>query len=112
MAFQDQNLTCQDCGKQFVWSAEDQEFYAERGLQQPKRCKDCRQARKAQQGGGTRQMYPAVCSGCGAKCEVPFEPRGDRPVYCNECYRKQREGGQPTQVFPPKQEEAPKKSEE
>jgi CxxC-x17-CxxC domain-containing protein len=32
----------------------------------------------------------AVCSGCGAPCQVPFEPRLDKPVYCDECFAKQR----------------------
>lgn len=95
MAFQDKNLKCQDCGKDFIWSGEDQEFYQTKGFQAPLRCSACRQARKQ----APRQMYPATCSGCGAQCEVPFEPRTGRPVFCNTCYRQQREG-QPTQVFP------------
>jgi DNA replicative helicase MCM subunit Mcm2 (Cdc46/Mcm family) len=46
----DQHLTCADCGHDFVWTAKDQEFFREKGYQQPKRCKDCRQAKKAQRG--------------------------------------------------------------
>ena len=46
----DQHLTCADCGHDFVWTAKDQEFFAGKGYQQPKRCKDCRQAKKAQRG--------------------------------------------------------------
>ena len=42
----DQHLTCADCGHDFVWSAREQEFYREKGFQQPKRCKDCNRARK------------------------------------------------------------------
>jgi DNA replicative helicase MCM subunit Mcm2 (Cdc46/Mcm family) len=42
-------LTCADCGKDFQWSAKDQEFFAERDFQPPKRCKECRQARKQSQ---------------------------------------------------------------
>jgi len=52
--YYDQHLTCADCGHDFVWSAKDQEFFAEKGYQQPKRCKDCRQAKKAQRGGDER----------------------------------------------------------
>jgi Probable zinc-ribbon domain len=48
--YQDKELTCADCGKKFLWSAKDQEFFAERGFNEPKRCKDCRQAKKAQRG--------------------------------------------------------------
>ena len=32
-------------------------------------------------------MYPAVCAQCGKNTEVPFQPRGDKPVYCSDCYR-------------------------
>jgi CxxC-x17-CxxC domain-containing protein len=39
-------------------------------------------------GSSSRQMYPAVCAECGKDTEVPFEPRGDRPVYCRECFSK------------------------
>ncbi len=35
-------------------------------------------------------MHKAVCSECGQKCEVPFKPFGDKPVYCNDCF-----GGNP-----------------
>jgi CxxC-x17-CxxC domain-containing protein len=32
------------------------------------------------------QMYEAVCSDCGKRCEVPFRPTGDKPVYCSQCF--------------------------
>lgn len=35
-----------------------------------------------------RQMFPAVCSDCGRSCEVPFEPTGEKPVYCSDCFQK------------------------
>ena len=87
-----------------MWTAGEQEFYAQRGLvNQPGRCPDCRRARKSQQGGGgyasggysagggyeraPRQMYAAVCSECGKETQVPFQPRGDKPVYCSDCFR-------------------------
>ena len=54
--YTDQHLTCADCGHDFVWSAKDQEFFAEKGFQPPRRCKDCRRAKKEQQrGGGERE---------------------------------------------------------
>ena len=37
-----------------------------------------------------RQMYPAICSNCGKETEVPFEPRGDKPVFCRECFQARR----------------------
>ena len=44
-------------------------------------------------GGGQRQMHVAVCSSCGGEARLPFVPRGDRPVYCSDCFGRQREGG-------------------
>ena len=38
--------------------------------------------------GFRREMHPAVCSNCGKNCEVPFRPTGEKPVFCNECFRK------------------------
>jgi CxxC-x17-CxxC domain-containing protein len=40
---------------------------------------------------GPRQMFPAVCAGCGKQTEVPFKPSGSRPVYCRECFQQQRQ---------------------
>ena len=46
---EDKTLVCQDCGKEFVFTAGEQEFYKEKGfVNEPKRCKACRDARKAQ----------------------------------------------------------------
>jgi CxxC-x17-CxxC domain-containing protein len=101
----DQNLTCTDCGKQFTFTESEQEFYQSKGFTTPGRCPDCRAARKAAREGGSsysgggsysssyggeRQMYPAVCAQCGKDTQVPFQPRGDRPVYCSDCYRAQQ----------------------
>jgi CxxC-x17-CxxC domain-containing protein len=44
---------------------------------------------------GERQMYPAVCAQCGKDPQVPFQPRGDKPVYCSDCYRAQQGSGRP-----------------
>ncbi|UCE19558.1 MAG: zinc-ribbon domain-containing protein [Gemmatimonadota bacterium] len=42
----DKTITCQDCDKDFVFTEEEQNYYAEKGFQDPKRCKSCRMARK------------------------------------------------------------------
>ena len=42
---------------------------------------------------GRPSMHEAVCSACGKNCEVPFKPSGDKPVYCNECFRKGKDFG-------------------
>ena len=91
MALTDKTLTCRDCGSSFTFTVGEQEFYKERGLQnEPGRCPECRAAkRQSRQGGGygkPRVTHPALCAKCGAECEVPFEPRDDRPIYCSTCY--------------------------
>ncbi len=94
MSFEDKSLQCSDCGATFTFSAEEQELFQTRGYtNEPKRCPDCRQARKSERYGNSsfgarRQMFPVVCAECGKDTEVPFEPRGDKPVYCRDCYRK------------------------
>ncbi len=94
MAFQDKSIQCADCGATFVFTAQEQEFFASKGYQNdPKRCPTCREARRATRTGvdssarPRRQMFPAVCAQCGKETEVPFEPREGRPVYCSDCYR-------------------------
>ena len=39
---------------------------------------------------GDREMHKATCGDCGKDCQVPFEPRQDKPVYCNECFPKHK----------------------
>lgn len=38
--------------------------------------------------GGRPTMHKAVCNKCGKDCEVPFQPRGDKPVYCKDCFNR------------------------
>ena len=93
MAFQDQSLVCRDCGKEFTWTASEQEFYQQKGFENaPVRCTDCRVLKKARMRDGqrTRQMFEITCSECGKKDSVPFEPRANRPVLCGDCFRKNR----------------------
>jgi len=96
MSFQEKSLQCSDCGATFVFSTEDQEFFQSKGYtNEPKRCPECRRARKAERYGdnsysGPREMFPVTCAECGKSTEVPFQPRGDKPVYCSDCYRKIR----------------------
>ncbi|MFQ6672937.1 MAG: zinc-ribbon domain containing protein, partial [Candidatus Tectimicrobiota bacterium] len=50
MEYQDQPIICSDCGQEFIFTAGEQQFYAERGFDHPpKRCKPCRTLRKQQQ---------------------------------------------------------------
>jgi CxxC-x17-CxxC domain-containing protein len=110
--YSDERLTCTDCGAEFVFTSGEQQFFATKGFQnKPNRCPDCRTARKnARQSGGNggggytggggrggsgggygaREMYSVTCSSCGQQAEVPFQPRGDKPVYCRDCFQSQR----------------------
>ena len=96
MAITDKSLVCVECGAGFTFTAGEQEFFASRGYtNEPKRCPECRGARRNQQrgggfGGGAREMHPAVCAQCGTDTMVPFRPRGDRPVYCSDCFSAMR----------------------
>ena len=96
MAFEDQTLVCKDCGKEFIFSAGEQEFYAEKGFEnKPVRCRDCRDKRRRSREGGEReqrQMFTVTCAECGRETQVPFEPKNDRPVYCRDCFQARRNG--------------------
>ena len=119
MSYADKTITCRDCGIDFVFTTGEQEFYAQKGFtNEPTRCASCRQARKAgggRSGGygsrdsyssgyddrgsygsrgyssGEREMHSATCASCGKEAQVPFVPRGDKPVYCSDCFREQRQ---------------------
>ena len=89
--FTDKTLVCKDCGQEFVFTAGEQEFYAEKGFQnEPARCKDCRLTRKnnIKQ---SKEMHIAICAECGQEAKVPFKPREDRPVYCSDCFAKMKQ---------------------
>lgn len=109
VAYEDKTITCVDCGTEFIHSADDQARYAERGFtNEPKRCRECREKRKAQGGGGgghgrgsydgggggggygARESHTVTCADCGVQTTVPFKPTGDRPVYCRDCFRAHR----------------------
>ena len=105
----DKSITCRDCGNTFTFTEGEQDFYAQKGYSEPGRCSDCRAAKKAARSGGygdsnsygnsygdsyggnsygtrERTMTQVTCASCGKDAEVPFVPRGDRPVYCSDCY--------------------------
>jgi CxxC-x17-CxxC domain-containing protein len=118
-------VSCVDCDLDFVYTIGEQLFYAERGIDQPSRCPNCRARRRAERNadairacdatggpllwndgygnyGGSAstankrssrsgvRMYSATCSSCARATEVPFEPRGGRPVYCRDCFNLRR----------------------
>src|SRR5204862_2045952 len=102
----DKTLTCADCGQEFVFTASEQQFFADRQFSEPRRCPSCRASRKAARGdsggyssggysaggytsdgssagrGGyeraPREMFSATCSSCGREAQVPFRPNGSK----------------------------------
>ncbi len=89
--FEDKTLICKECGEEFVFTAGEQEFYAEKGFQnEPQRCKKCRDARK-NASKPARERYTATCASCGGEATVPFKPTEGRDVYCSECFAKMKE---------------------
>ena len=90
---EDKTIICKDCGNEFIFTVQEQEFYAEKGFQnEPARCLPCRRSRKQQMNrrgeGSERQLYTVNCSNCGVETQVPFKPSGIRPVYCRDCFQK------------------------
>jgi CxxC-x17-CxxC domain-containing protein len=107
MAYDDRTLKCVECGGDFAFTKEEQEIHEKRGYaNEPKRCPVCREARRKERRGapgggmgggggfgGDRPRFEATCAACGATCSVPFQPKNNRPVYCDDCFRKQRDSG-------------------
>ena len=111
---------CSDCERPFLLTSAERLYYRERGYREPERCPICRAAKRAERNGplltaleaqevaaeqaqesvygtsasqGRRPravLYPAICASCGKETQVPFLPRGDRPVYCRECFGQRK----------------------
>ncbi len=127
-AYVDRTLRCAECRQAFTYTADEQEDVAMGLALAPRFCPDCRIARRERQAGNGRRngsswhnyrpfgaaggaatprpsggsagptMYPATCANCRARTQVPFQPRGGRPVYCSDCYQKRGGGAaQPNQ---------------
>ena len=90
----DMEITCAECGNTFPFTEREQEYYQERNLTHPKRCKPCRDARRSNfggpRGGGDRQRFEITCDQCGKNDSVPFKPSSGRPVLCGECFSANR----------------------
>ena len=111
-AYTDRTIACVDCGVEFIHSAADQEFYAQKGfVSDPKRCPSCRATRRTARDAGEdayipgsprgyergyqpaeREFFAVICSRCGNAAQVPFRPRMDKPVYCSDCFRAVKAG--------------------
>jgi CxxC-x17-CxxC domain-containing protein len=91
----DIEITCAECGNAFPFTEREQDYYQERNLTHPKRCKPCRDARRSNFGGpkgagGERQRFEITCDQCGKTDTVPFKPSTGRPVLCGDCFGASR----------------------
>ncbi|MDP2671212.1 MAG: zinc-ribbon domain containing protein [bacterium] len=95
MSFRDKVLSCKDCGDDFSFTAGEQEFYRDKGLNNPpKRCPGCRVAKRARfeeweqaSRSGDRVLSETTCTDCGGLAKVPFVPKPGLPVYCSSCFQ-------------------------
>lgn len=90
MELQDKTIKCADCGNDFVFSKDEQQFFKEKGfLHDPKRCKPCK-AKRANTGmrrsSQARTQTSVSCANCGIDTIIPFKPTNGRPVYCRACF--------------------------
>ena len=97
MEYHDKVLKCSECSQEFVFTAGEQMFFADKGFKnEPKRCKDCKAKRSQNPGPGPggngfqRAETKTTCSQCGKETTVPFRPTQGRPVFCRECFQQRR----------------------
>jgi CxxC-x17-CxxC domain-containing protein len=102
MEFQDKTLNCVDCGTEFIWTAGEQLFFADKNFKnEPKRCKSCKAKRASRPSSGgsgpsmgrERVETTTTCSACGKETTVPFRPTQGRPVFCRECFQSRKFAG-------------------
>jgi CxxC-x17-CxxC domain-containing protein len=92
MEFQDKSLRCVDCGNEFIWTAGEQLFFADKQFKnEPKRCKSCKAKRASRTmsspGGGRGDGFSRERVETQA---VPFRPTQGRPIFCKECFQQRK----------------------
>ena len=113
--YSDKNLTCADCGQEFVFTASEQDFYAQRGFTEPRRCPSCRASRKAARNadsGGGGGSYGSYGAGGGYSAGGSYSSggsgggyrdRGPREMFsatCSNCGREAQVPFRPTSGKP------------
>lgn len=95
MEYQNKKLNCKDCNQEFVWSAGEQKFFADKGFNSPPvRCSDCRKKKKDRvkddnsSQTNNDELFQIKCSKCGKVSEVPFKPRESDNLLCSDCFDK------------------------
>jgi len=84
---------CMECNDTFELNEGEKDFFVQRGLELPKRCKPCRVSRKQQLNGNhvdsnepTTSLTYIDCDNCGREAKVPFKPQPNRKAYCRVCW--------------------------
>jgi CxxC-x17-CxxC domain-containing protein len=113
--YTNKNLTCADCGQEFVFTASEQDFYAQRGFTEPRRCASCRASRKAARneggGGGGDASYGSYGAGGGYSAGGygggggggGYRDRGPREMFsatCSNCGKEAQVPFRPTSGKP------------
>ena len=111
MEFKDVNIKCVTCGRDFIFTAREQEFFFSKGFKEPRHCRECRQRRKqdrerifAEASGQEYQpgkdLFKVVCAECKRETSVPFKPITGKPVLCKDCFIAQRYGSKAGEEIP------------
>jgi CxxC-x17-CxxC domain-containing protein len=111
--YTDKNLTCADCGQEFSFTASEQDFYAQRGFTEPRRCASCRASRKAARGDNGGSSYGSYGAGGGYSAGgyggggggggYGSRDRGPREMFsatCSSCGREAQVPFRPTSGKP------------
>lgn len=87
MELQDKTLVCKECGKDFTWTAGEQEFFASKGFRnKPTRCKDCRKQNRQRV---EAEYFKITCSNCKEVGEALFKPSNpDAEIFCKKCFEE------------------------
>jgi CxxC-x17-CxxC domain-containing protein len=95
-SIEDKSIKCIDCLEDFLWTAGEQTFFRDKGLENPpKRCKPCKKAKTRRldaieqakvQGKKHVIEMKAECARCGQSTTIPFYPSQGKPVYCRACF--------------------------
>lgn len=80
----DRVLECKTCGKEFIFSASEQEFFASKGLtNEPSKCKDCRRRARDEK---TARVAMVKCTHCGKVAQVTFTVTYPETLLCDDCF--------------------------
>ena len=99
MEFQDKSLHCVDCGTEFIWTAGEQLFFADKNFKnEPKRCKGCkakRASRPSAAGPVARERVETTHQLLGLRQgnDGALPTHAGRPVFCRECFQQRKFAG-------------------